>query len=408
MGMVFYRLMRFAASISDHHDPVAATKAAVQQVAAQLAGEPCHLALLFASALYRADWAGMLRHIRQTLGTPLVLGCTGGGILGIDQELEAIPALSLAAAHLPGVELHPFTVRVEDLQQEPAAGFWMDKLGLTPAQEPVTILLPEPSSCDVVGLLATLGAVYPRMPIIGGLASGASGAEASGPALFLNDQTLTEGAVGVALTGNIVLHTIVAQGCRPIGRPFIVTKAQERFILELAGMPATEALRDLFMKLPAEDQALAQRALFLGVVMNEQQPEFRRGDFLIRNLMGIDPSTGAIAAGDHIHVGQTVQFQVRDADTSREDLQHLLQEYSHGSQSSSPTPSSGALLFSCLGRGQDLYGQPHHDIRAIRAALGSIPIAGFFCNGEIGPVGGRNFVHGFTSSLGLFRPKHGP
>ena len=392
--------MQFASSVSDHHDPVAATKAVVARVAEQLGDRPCHLAVFFVSMLYRATWDTVVRQIRQQLGHPVVIGCTAGGVLGVNQELEAIPAMSLAAAYLPRVTLHPFAISPQELEHEQDHGFWIEKIGIAPAQKPVGILLPEPFSCDVMALVETLGATYPAMPLIGGLASGA--AQAGDNALFFNDQILTEGAIGVALTGDVTLQTIVAQGCRPIGRPYIVTKAEQNFVFELAGLSAVEALRQLYGTLSPKDQTLAQHALFLGIVTNEQQAEFRRGDFLIRNLIGIDPSSGAIAVGDRIRVGQTVQFQIRDADTSREDLQHLLSEHA---QTFAQTPVAGALLFSCLGRGRDLYGESHYDIRTIQAAIGTCPIAGFFCNGEIGPVGGHNFIHGFTSSLGLFRPR---
>jgi small ligand-binding sensory domain FIST len=238
------------------------------------------------------------------------------------------------------------------------------------------------------------------MPLIGGLASGAQ--QPGENSLFFNEQVFKEGAVGVILTGDVELKTIVSQGCRPIGRPYIVTQAQENVILELAGMPPAHVLQQLFAGLSPGDRALAQRALLLGIVMDEKRQEFRRGDFLIRNLIGLDPETGAMAIGDQIRVGQTVQFQLRDAHTSREDLELLLKERADGAKRSG---CAGGLLFCCLGRGQDLYGEPNVDIRTIQSALGNLPIAGFFCSGEIGPIAGRNFIHGFTSSLGLFRPR---
>lgn len=392
--------MQFAAAIAESQDPTAAARHVVDDVTTQLAGQPCHLAFLFVSILYQTDWGSLCRQIRKDLGNPLLIGCTAGGVLGVDRELESTPAISLAAAWLPQVDLHPFTVSPEDLSEDRGTGFWIEKLGATPAEEPVGILLPEPFSCDVMTLVAILSDVYLGMPLIGGLASG--GAQAGENILFFNEETFREGAVGVLLTGDVALQTIVSQGCRPIGRPFIITKADGNILLELAGLPATEALRQLLLTLSPQDQALARRALLFGVVMNEQQEAFRRGDFLIRNLIGMDPQTGALAVGDRVQVGQTVQFQLRDADTAREDLRELLKDHT---PRLAQAPPAGALLFSCLGRGQDLYGEPHHDTRMIREGLGPIPLAGFFCNGEIGPVGQRNFVHGFTSSLGLFGPR---
>jgi len=391
--------MRFAAGISDQTDPQKAVEAALKQVVPQLQGQPAHAVFLFISILYRTDWKPLLRRIRRELGSPLLLGCTAGGVLAQTQELERVPAVSLAAAHLPGVKLHPFTVAPEDLTEEREVGYWIEKTGVNPKEDPAGILLPEPFSCDCMGLVTTLNTVYPKMPLIGGLASGAT--RAGENALFFNDELIPEGAIGTLLTGDIVLQTVVSQGCRPIGRPYIVTKAEENVILELAGQPATEALQRLYSELPDADKKLAQEALLLGIVMDEYKEKFRRGDFLIRNLIGMDPSTGALAVGDQIRTGQTVQFHVRDGNTSREDLQTLLKE------SPLPKPSlSGGLLFSCLGRGRDLYGEPDVDVRTIREALGpACPIAGFFCNGEIGPIGPHNYIHGFTSSLGLFRPR---
>ena len=392
--------MRFASGVSANADPGKALDALLGQLASQLQGADCHLAVLFVSALYRTNWEALLRRIRERLNHPMLIGCSAGGVLGADQELEATPAISMIAASLPRVRLHPFAIEPNELEESQGPGYWIEKFGATPAQEPVGILLPEPFSCDAMALIGRLNDVYPRMPLIGGLASGAE--QPGGHRLFLDEQVLQVGAAGVLLTGDIRLQTIVSQGCRPIGRPLIVTKAQENVILELAGLPAIEALRQLFLTLPEPDRALAQQALFLGIVMNEQQAAFQRGDFVIRNLVGIDPSTGALAVGDRVHVGQTVQFQLRDAASSREDLRQLLREHA---SPPAQEPAAGGLLFSCLGRGKDLYGEPHYDIRTIQAAIGARPIAGFFCNGEIGPVGGRNFVHGFTSSLGLFRPK---
>ena len=394
--------MHFASAVSENKDLSAATEEVLRHISTQMTGHPCELAFLFVSFLYQTPWEPILSQIRQELGQPLLLGCTGGGVLGGTKELELTPAISLVAAHLPQVDLHSFSVRQEDLGEDHGPGFWIEKLGCSPAAEPVGILLPEPFSCDCMTLVSALNTAYPSMSLIGGLASGSD--HAGGNALFFNDQVIREGAIGVILTGDVTLQTIVSQGCRPIGRPYIITKAQDNIILELAGQPATEALRQLFLSLSTADQSLARRALFLGIVMDERKEKFQRGDFLVRNLIGIDPSTGALGVGDRIAVGQTVQFQVRDAATSKEDLQHLLKEQSKAFVQS---PSAGALLFSCLGRGKDLYGEAHYDIRTIQAAVGSVPLAGFFCNGEIGPIGGHNFIHGFTSSLGLFRPKSG-
>ena len=394
-------IMLFSSGISDQTDPRKALETVAGQVLGALKGQPVHAAFLFVSGLYGVDWKPLARWLRKELGSPLLLGCTAGGVLGRERELERMPAVSLAAAHLPGVKLHPFSVSPEDLAEPREAGFWIEKTGVSPKEEPSGILLPDPFTCNAMDLVSSINTFYPGMPLIGGLASGAT--QAGGNSLFFNDEIVPEGAVGALLTGDILLQTVVSQGCRPIGRPYIVTRTEENVIFELAGQPAMEALQKLYAVLPDADKKLAREALLLGVVMNEYKEKFKRGDFLIRNLIGMDPPVGAIIVGDRIQTGQTVQFHVRDAAASLDDLQTLLKE------NPSPEPGlSGGLLFSCLGRGRDLYGEPDVDVRTIHKALGPCPIAGFFCNGEIGPVGPRNYIHGFTASLGLFRPRSKP
>jgi small ligand-binding sensory domain FIST len=246
-------------------------------------------------------------------------------------------------------------------------------------------------------LVQELSEAYPGAPLIGGLASGAH--KPGENRLFLDGEIYDEGAVGVALSGPVVLRSIVSQGCKPIGEPLVITRAEKNIIFEVAGQPPMQVLQELLPKLPARDQRLARHALFIGRVINEYQEEFGRGDFLIRNLIGTDPKSGALAIGDWIRTGQTVQFQIRDGQTAHEDLKAMLEKQRGASPAE---PPRGVVLFSCLGRGENMYGAPDHDISAIHEHLGAVPTAGFFCNGEIGPVGERAFVHGFTSVIGLF------
>jgi small ligand-binding sensory domain FIST len=231
------------------------------------------------------------------------------------------------------------------------------------------------------------------------LASG--GQQPGANVLFIDATPHRAGLVGVALSGRIEIDTIVAQGCRPIGQPMFVTKCQGNILWELDGQPAVHVLHGLYQTLPAADQELARHSLFLGMVMNEHQHEYRQGDFLIRNIIGMDTERGVLAVAATPRENAVVQFHLRDAHTSAQDLDHLLSGYRTATEGS---PPQGALLFSCLGRGLQLYGKPDHDTGAFRAALGDVPLGGFFCNGEIGPVQGTTFLHGYTSAFGLFRP----
>jgi small ligand-binding sensory domain FIST len=213
--------------------------------------------------------------------------------------------------------------------------------------------------------------------------------------LIFGEEVVDVGAVGALLRGDVAMRSVVSQGCRPVGAPLVVTKAQENVILELGGRSPLEQLRDLYQQLPARDQELFQHGPHIGLVLNECQETFQRGDFLVRNLYGIDRSSGALAITDRVRVGQTVQFHVRDADTADEDLRLLLRQ----NRSSAP---AGALLFTCNGRGTRLFPAPHHDASALAAEVGPVPLAGFFAAGELGPVGGQNFIHGFTASALIF------
>ena len=396
--------MRFASALSDSVQLLSAAHQASQQVLESLAGQPCHWACLFASPSYRTDWTDALALIHKTLKPSTLIGCSGLGVIGGGREVESVPAVSLVAAHLPDVRVHPFAIRPDELELSGPGGFWVDKIGVLPHERPIFVLLVDPLTCDASKLLTELNATFPRCPIIGGLASG--GEAAGEHRLFYDTAPCSEGAVGVALTGNVALETVIAQGCRPIGRPMVVTKAEEHIVWELGGRQALEVLREVFVGLSPMEQELAQRSVFVGMVINEMKPAFGSGDFLIRNLVGIDPPSGAIAVADAVQIGQTLQFHLRDPNASREELRRLLFQRTTNPPHASP---AGALLFNCLGRGKAFYGTPQQDLKTIRSLFGAgVSVGGLFCNGEIGPVGGTNFLHGYTASLGLFHPANPP
>jgi small ligand-binding sensory domain FIST len=231
------------------------------------------------------------------------------------------------------------------------------------------------------------------------MASG--GAQPGENRLLLGAQTHAEGAVAVHVSGPVRLKTVVSQGCRPIGRPLVVTKAERNIIYELGGKPALVQLRAIFDTLPTSEQRLVQRALHVGRVVSEYQDRFDQGDFLVRNVLGIDAASGAIAIGDYLRPGQTVQFHIRDEHAADAELAQLLS----AAKQASGSPPAGALLFTCNGRGTRMFSQPHHDAAAVERAFGPIPLAGFFAQGELGPIGQHNFIHGFTASIGLLLPE---
>ena len=355
------------------------------------------LVLVFVSARFRDHYPVVSDTLLPRLDNPLLLGCSAGGVIAAGRELEQRPGVALVGASLPGVRLRGFYLD-DGVQARMLAGLenWSDLLGVDATGQPAFVLIPEPFSCDASAYLHGLDLAYPDAAKIGGLASGGDGPGAH--ALFLNEHCHRGGLVGLALSGNLRMDTVVAQGCRPIGEPMFVTRAERDMLLGLDGETPLAILRRLVGRLDPRDRQLATQALFLGIAMRGERHEYRQGDFLSRNLVGLDPDSGALAVGGVPQENSVVQFHVRDARTSSEDLHALLTPL----QSSTP---AGALLFSCLGRGEGLYGESNHDSEMFRRRLGPVPLGGFFCNGEIGPVHGSTFLHGYTSAFGLFRPR---
>ena len=360
------------------------------------------LAVVFVSPHYESDYDKVVQRIAQGLGPVKILGCSGGGIIGNGVEVEQRAGISITGANLPGVEIVDFHLdgdSLPDLDAGPSS--WEELLGVSSSQEPQFVILADPFSFPVQNLLMGMDFAFAQSAKIGGLASGAS--TQGGNALFLRDQMHNSGAIGLALHGNITVDTVVAQGCRPIGQPMHITESRRNLLLGLDGKSPLTVLKELFQTMNDRDQALMQNSLFLGVVMDELLDSPKQGDFLIRNVVGMDARTGTLAIGEELKEGQLVQFHLRDADTSAEDLNAVLERFAIDNRENQV---QGALLFSCLGRGQYLYGRPNHDSDIFHEKLGPVPLGGFFCNGEIGPVSGTTFLHGYTSSFGIFRSRY--
>ncbi|MBH8562577.1 FIST C-terminal domain-containing protein [Nostoc sp. CENA67] len=396
--------MQWANALSTRPSLEAAIADVVERAVSSLTA-PADLGLVFISSAFASEYSRLLPLLAQKLSVPVMIGCSGGGVIGTTaigqtQELEAEAALSLTLAHLPGVNLQTFHVVAEqlpDLDSSPDA--WINLTGVPSSPTPQFILLSSAFASGINDLLQGLDFAYPGSVIVGGQAS--AGGFGGRVALFCNDRLYREGTVGLALSGNIVLETIVAQGCRPIGEPMQVTKAERNIILELDEKVPLVVLRDLISSLSEKERMLAQHSLFIGMAMDEFKLSLQQGDFLIRSILGVDPAGGAIAIGDLVRPGQRLQFHLRDAQASAEDLKLLLEQYQN--QQLSPHSAVAALMFSCVGRGEGLYGKPNFDSELFRRYIQDIPIGGFFCGGEIGPVGGSTFIHGYTSVFGICR-----
>lgn len=392
--------MKWVSALSDAPTLPRALEDALAAVSRDLQGERPDLCLAFVSSEFRAGYETIAPRLREALGARVIAGCSGGGLVGAGREVEHRPALALTAALLPDVTITPFRAADGTLPGlDVSPRLWHQLAGVPPAEQPQFIVLADPFSIRIDNLIMGLDYAYPRSAKVGGLASGAT--QPGENALFLNSVCYRSGAVGVALSGNVALDALVAQGCRPVGRPLRVTQCDRNILLEVDGRPPLAVLRDLFTTLNARDQDLLQHALFLGLVMDPMKSHFMQGDFVVRNIVGLDAGKGILAAGALLRKGQIVQFHLRDAQTSADDLDQILNAYRARSGSDQV---AGALLFSCLGRGEYLYGKNSHDTRTFQEKLGAIPIGGFFCNGEIGPVGGTTYLHGYTSCFALFRP----
>ena len=394
--------MRWCSAVSENSSLDSAVAECGDAIRAETGGLDVDLVVAFISQHHASEFNRVAELVRRELPGGVLVGCSAGGVIGAGREVEHRAGLAIAAAHLPGVEVAPFRVEMADMPDADAPpDRWEDLVDVPGREEPQFVLLADPFSFDAEQLVMGLDFAFPSGSKIGGMASG--GQRPGGNALFSTGGVYRSGAVGVALSGNVTVDTIVAQGCRPIGRPMQVTSANRNILMGLDDEKPIQALQRVYGSLTASDQRLARQAVFLGIAMDPMNEAPQLGEFLVRNIVGGDHATGAMSVAEALREGQTVQFHVRDAATSAQDLDQMLTSYSARSPIYEET---GALLFSCLGRGEYLYGQPDHDTRMFRDKVSAMPLTGFFCNGEIGPVGGATFLHSYTSSFGIFRPRH--
>jgi small ligand-binding sensory domain FIST len=378
--------MRIGAALSTDPDPAKATAEAVEEARPLLGGGDVSLAVLVASRQHAPSAEAALEAVRVEAGPERVIGCVAETVVGGRREVEDGPAVAVWLASLPEpVEtFHMEFVRTSE--GGVLGGFRFEDGGPGPY-----LLIGDPFSFPTDTLLGHVNERVPGTVVMGGMASG--GMAPGDTRLFLDERVVDTGAVGARVPG-IGIRALVSQGCRPIGNVYTVTRAEGNVIHELGGRPPLQRLQELVDTLGPEDRELVGRGLHAGRVIDEYKTELERGDFLIRGVIGMDPQSGALAVGDTIEVGETIQFHVRDAATADEDLRTLLE--------GETGPAAGALLFTCNGRGSRLFSVPDHDASLVSEKLGGLPLAGFNCAGEIGPVGGKNFLHGFTASIALF------
>jgi small ligand-binding sensory domain FIST len=383
------RTCRIGAGLSTSESaPDGAREAAREARGGALGGAEVDLAFVFLSPAHLDEAEAAAEAVREELAPRHLLGCVAEGVVARVRELEEGPAVAVWAGVLPGAEIECFHAAAVQTDGGIAV------VGFPELDDPGLIaLLVDPFTFPAGPFLRRLNEAREEIPLVGGIAAG--GGRPGTQALILDDAVHAEGAVGAVVSGLPIL-AVVSQGCRPLGREAVITRCEGNVVYELAGRPALERLREEIAALSFEERALAARGLIAGLVIDENRPQYDTGDFLMRGLLGADEATGGLAVGETVRVGQTVRFFVRDAASADADLRQALADVPGWGR------PAGALLFTCNGRGTNMFPEPDHDACAVAGALGTQAVAGFFCGGEIGPVGGKAFLHGFTATLAVF------
>jgi small ligand-binding sensory domain FIST len=376
----------FAAALSEHPDAAIATGDVVGRVLEALGDPdtPPDLAMVFVTPTHAGAMEEIVATINATLRPVALLGCAAVSVVGGEREVERGPGISLWAGRTGPVT--PFHLSVARAPDGLTFTGWPEEM---PDDASALLLIPDPFTFPTDDLLRRMQEDRPGLPVVGGMASAARAP--GGNRLVIGDRVVRDGAVGAFLGPQVEVATVVSQGCRPVGSPFVVTRAEHNIVYELAGRPAVERLQEVAAALPEDDRELLADLVQIGRVIDENKLDFGPGDFLVRTVVGADPNSGALRVGDIVEVGSTAQFQVRDPDSADQELRRLVDGRS----------AQAALVFTCNGRGTNLFPEPHHDAMIVSESLGGPPVAGMFCAGELGPIGGRNFMHGFTASVVL-------
>lgn len=390
------QILKCAAAGSQEPDLDAAVAQITATLQADLAGHPADLTFAFVSHHHRDSFPRLAAAIQRTLPSRVLLGATADAVVNLDQEWEQGPALSIWTASLPESTLIPFRVSFESTPDGIVSTGIPDHLEEFSDRLRGILVLGEPYSSAPHALIERFADDCPGVPVVGGMASG--GRAPGENRLWYADQEIQEGTIGVALVDGPRMQTLVSQGCRPVGEPFVVTNAEKNVVLEMGGKPALQRVQEVYQAASPKDRQLLESGLHLGVAMTEYRDTFGRGDFLIANVLGADRVSGAIATGQFVRKGQTVQFHIRDAESADADLSEMLSTL----ERQPGTDYAGGLLFSCNGRGTRMFPAPHHDAAAIQNALGPLALSGMFAAGEFGPVGPQTYLHGYTASLALF------
>ncbi len=390
-------MSNFAASrlITGPFDEIVVRKT-VEELRDQLSDKPT-FGLVFVTPDYAEKSTELLELIRVYGHVPTLIGCSATGLVGQSQEQEEGSGFSLLLVSLPGGKATAFAFDQNNVEESPSNDFWYEKTGLKPQEIKAWLVFLNPFSVNVESWLKQWNQAYPGLPIFGARAGGVPGDPDAW--VFCNDRVVP-GGVALALEGDIAVHSVVSQGCKPIGEPLTVTQADRNVLLTLGSRPAYDVLCEVYKDLSDAEREQARGHLFAGLAMSEYLEEYKRGDFLVRNIIGADPKSKAVAINGMPRVGQTLQYQLRDSPAASEELRRLLREQA----ARLPAAPFAGLLCTCNGRGRGLFGRPNHDASLVNEFFPGLPLTGLFASSEIGPVGDRSFEHGYTASLALITP----
>jgi small ligand-binding sensory domain FIST len=369
----------------------------VESLRNRLPASQISLGLVFMTPQFFPHAKQVLEIFRVHARIPLLAGCSSSSLIAGGNEFEENAGLVLALYHLPGAQVQGSYFYQEQVEEANGPGYWPMETGIGSEQTNGWLAFADPFHLDAESWMRTWNEAYAPLPVLGGLASGDMREQRT--QVYLNDDVFEEGGVAISVGGDVKLLGVISQGCTPIGDTWTLTRVEQNLIHQIGNRPAYEVLVETVNRLSPGDQRKTRGNLFIGLVMNEYLDEFHRGDFLVRNLLGGDPRSGVLAVGALPRAGQTVQFQRRDAEAATEDMHELL---ARAKSELAGATVYGGCLCSCNGRGKNLFGAPNHDAQTVQEQFGPMGLAGFFCNGEIGPVGEKNFLHGYTASLALF------
>ena len=383
--------------LSSASSTVVAASEAASQAASEIEGGGADVAIVFATSEHAQGLPSLLAAVERAAGTPYIVGCSASGVIARGREIEDGPAVGVLVIRSEAVRATPFLFR-DSGDQGLTAGIHMgQRLAGSRATGDVVLAWPDPFRVRPDRMLQGLDATLGSVPVAGGAASVSGG---SGDTFQFSGCEASCGAVsGVRLAGGIRHQVAVTQGCRPLGAPMRVTSAHENLVLEVDGVPALEALRRIAPCDPTADPERALTSLSVALLPEAGGGILRPGEYLVRNILAVDPDTGVIAVAAEVEEGQSLIFAVREPDAARADVDRMAR------RAAATAPPGGyrfGLYFNCLARGRSLYGREGVDAEILGRHLPDVPILGFFCNAEIAPLSGMNHLFTYTGVLVLF------